>query len=126
MSRYLWALLLVGVGCAHTSPEERMAEQQRLARCAAIELYPPGLQPPRPYRIIGPLTVMAASHSAARDANLRDRACSLDADAVIDIRDEFNVHTNELPYHNETDVTSTGTAIAYIAETPAQVATPTQ
>ena len=117
--RVLVALLFMG--CAHSTPEERAAEQLRLQRCFTIDLIPEGVIPPRPYRVLGIVRVDSDGNPAHRDRTLQERACQLSADAVMDVRDERLPIDNEfrLPARNQEQlVTSTGTAIAYTDVTP--------
>jgi hypothetical protein len=84
-------LLLVAAlaaGCAHSTPEQREAEAQRERKCASIEIYPPGVTPPRHYKVLGPVGVETDNIAAHRDSALRDRACQLGADAVIDVQEQ--------------------------------------
>jgi len=79
------ALVLVAAGCA-ASPEARRTEEARRARCAAIEIVPAGVVPSRPYQVLGPVTADGGArigHEA-----LRESACRLGADAVIQVRQE--------------------------------------
>ena len=101
-------LLLVG-GCAHQTPEQRAAERERRDRCARVELYPMGVTPPRPYRVLGPVSAWNEANQARREQVLQEDACALGADAVIDVK----VETTQ-------ENASAGTAVAYIADPPPQ------
>ncbi|HEY7954183.1 MAG TPA: hypothetical protein VII38_02785 [Polyangia bacterium] len=116
--RLLFAVLtLVAVGlagCAHQSPEARAAEQARRQKCGAIEIYPNGVTPPRPFRVLGPVSADYDGIPSHRDQTLRDRACELGADAVMDVRESNplasqSIGGNEAAAQSEAD----GTAIAF-------------
>jgi hypothetical protein len=110
------AALALSAGCA-TTAAERQAEQVRQQRCAAIEIYPTGVVPSRPYRILGPVTVPTGGGPVRRDSSLRARACEIDADAVIDVRDEVPLQAQGEPYGaaREEQGSASGTAIAFVA-----------
>jgi len=115
-------------GCA-SSPEARRAEEARRIRCASIDIFPFGLAPPRPYRVLGPLSVDAGAR--AGDQALRDRACSIGADAVVDYRREApSAASSFVPPTTGTSLEPnadhlllSGTAVAY-TDGPAATTTP--
>lgn len=95
--RWRAPLALVGLGLAPvglglalaacaSSPEARRTEEARRARCAAIELVPAGVVPSRPYQVLGP--VSAGGGPRMGDEALRDTACRLGADAVINVQED--------------------------------------
>jgi hypothetical protein len=125
--KYLTLAMLFTCACA-TSPEQRQAERALLQRCATIELYPEGVQPQRAYRVIGPVSVSSDGNPSHRDRTLQDQACAINADAVIDVRDE-HAAPSETPHGwdplQDASVTSSGTAVAFVVEPPPpQPATP--
>src|SRR2546426_867718 len=110
------AIVVVGVvgllelsGCAHQDPQARADEQRRLQRCASIEVYPLGVTPPRPYRILGPVSGSSDGIPAHRDRTLQERACALGADAVMDVSERALLD----------NVEAGGTAVAYTDGTAA-------
>jgi hypothetical protein len=107
-------------GCATATPAAREAERAQLQRCAAIEIYPFGVSPPRPYRVLGPLEVSTDGNPAHRDHRLQERACQLGADAVIDVRDESPAGVQ--PMHSsgggEERMSASGTAVAFTDGAP--------
>src|SRR3954454_13948102 len=103
MKRLIFASLLL-VGCAHTTPEE----QARLARCARVEVYPMGVTPPRPYRVLGPVN-STDDNPAGRSRALRDQACAMGGDAVMDVTEQQTVVNT--PNAREQGATAGGTAI---------------
>jgi hypothetical protein len=111
----LLAFVTIAVaGCAHNSPEQREAELARERRCAAIEIYPPGMAPARQYRVLGPVGVSTDSNAAHRDRALRDSACSMGADAVIDIHEQTTgAATNPYATGAEQSVDVSGTAVSW-------------
>jgi len=80
-------------GCAHTPEavvaqnQQRNAELSKARRCAAIEIYPNGMSPGRAYHVLGPVGVSADDNEASRTRALRDSACQLGADAIVEIHD---------------------------------------
>ncbi len=117
MGKYLVLGILCAAACA-TSPEQRSAEREHAQRCARIEMYPLGVTPSRPFRVLGPLSVSSDGNPSRRDRSLQDRACQLDADAVIDVHDESAAQGVQLSTQSaQTDsVTSSGTAVAYVED----------
>ena len=113
------AALVVGLlasSCAHQDPAARAAEQARLQRCASIEIFPLGVRPPRPYRILGPLAVTFDGISSHRDRTLQNRACDLGADAVMDVSERTPLTVDRhfaTPEMVELAVELSGTAVAY-------------
>lgn len=82
------ALVLAPLGgCAHQTPAERAAEAAERQRCGSLEIYPSGVTPPRPYRVLGPVSADYDGIPSHRDQMLRERACGLGADAVMDVRE---------------------------------------
>jgi hypothetical protein len=74
-------LCLALVGCAHQQPQS----QQQPTRCTgAVEVFPNGMTPRRPYRVIGPLQTRVIDNqtTAAEQVLVRD-ACQMGADAII-------------------------------------------
>jgi hypothetical protein len=123
MKRVVAAAVLVAAasGCA-SSPEARRAEEAQRIRCASIEIFPSGISPGRPYRVLGPISVDASTR--AGDQGLRDRACGLGADAVVDYRREVPSITAAAPGSTYGDpagdrVVLSGTAIAFTDGTAA-------
>jgi hypothetical protein len=110
MKYLLVGLFLVG-GCAHQTPEQRAAEQQRREKCARVEIYPMGVTPPRPYRALGPVASYDGADPALRERKLQQQACDIGADAVIDVKPEMGDRDG-----------TTGMAVAYVEETPPPVA----
>jgi hypothetical protein len=108
-------------GCAHQDPQARAAEQRRLQRCASIEVYPLGVTPPRPYRILGPVSVSSDGIPAHRDRTLQDRACALGADAVMDVSERALLDSAEVGGNSQAgaNVEAGGTAVAYTDGTAA-------
>lgn len=106
-------LVLVAAGCAHQTPEQREAELARERRCAAVEIYPPGMSPARPYRVLGPVGVSTDNLSAHRDRALRDSACALGADAVIDIHEDATAAQNPYASSANQSVEVSGTAVSW-------------
>ena len=81
--------LAAPAGCSH-SPEAmraRQIESARVARCYSITVYEFGLQPPRRYRVLGPIGIDREDNPALRIRELQQRACELGADAVVDVRE---------------------------------------
>jgi hypothetical protein len=73
------------VGCAHT--QQRDAEIAAAKKCAAIQIFPAGMSPNLPYRVIGPVSVAHDDIQAHREQALQESACQLEADAVIEVND---------------------------------------
>lgn len=109
-------------GCAAAEPERRaptVREQQATAqaiaeaeaqreRCANIEVFPVGQAPPRPFRVIGPVSADWSFSTEARQRTLRSEACALGADAVVSAR--------EFPHRRadgESWTSATGSAVVY-------------
>ena len=88
MKYLLVGLFLVG-GCAHQTPEQRAAEQQRRERCARVEIYPMGVNPPRQYRVLGPVAAYDDPNPSLRERKLQQQACDIGADAVVDVKPEL-------------------------------------
>jgi hypothetical protein len=120
----LVVVALAVAGCA-ASPEVRRAEEARRIRCASIEIFPMSIAPPRPYRVLGPVVVDVNS----RDDGLRNRACQLDADAIVDYRREVPditpaVMTANAYYHAENErALLSGVAVVY-TDKPSASTTP--
>lgn len=115
---YGWMGVLALAACAGTSqdPAARDADRQRLVRCGAIEVYPSGLQPTRPYRVLGPVQVASERIVSSRDRALRDRACALGADAIIDVAEEPRSHQPQVPTSGaliSDELVASGTAVAF-------------
>jgi hypothetical protein len=111
-----WLLLgcLCGAACASTTPAQREAERARLERCAQVELYPMGVSPPRPYRVLGPVSVTDGTTGRRRD--LQNQACALGADAVIDVVEQTALAEGSVApnaYGRQPTLTTGGTAIAF-------------
>jgi YD repeat-containing protein len=93
----VWApLMLVALcACDHDGPEARSPRVDRrlaVGEClAAIEVYPPGVALPQPYRVVAPLDAGFVGNwgwsSASRFKRMKKRACELGADAIIDAPD---------------------------------------
>jgi hypothetical protein len=99
--------------CA-SSPEARRAEEAQRIRCASIDIFPMGVSPGRPYRVLGPLSVDGGARSG--EQALRDRACSIGADAVVDYRREAPIGTPSPGQFGDAPADHTlltGTAVAY-------------
>jgi hypothetical protein len=119
----LVALLFVvaAVGCA-SSPEARRQAEARRARCAAIELIPVGTVPTRPYQVIRDITADAGARLG--NEALREDACRIGADAVINVR--ANSPTSYAPsgpsamFDDRAQVS--GTAIVYTDAPPSPAA----
>jgi len=107
------ALLAVAVGCA--TQGAGMAKDQPLdrRRCSMVEVFPAGLRPSRPYRVLGPVST---DENNAEQA-LRESACRIGADAVIDFARETGISQSQSVGGSsaaiEARVPSSGTAIAY-------------
>src|SRR5689334_13397108 len=85
--------MLWGCGASPDDPVERaekerriaaaVAKQQRaiaLAQCeATLEIYPPGMQPTRPFRVIGPVEGNWGFTAESRFQRMRKKACELGA-----------------------------------------------
>jgi hypothetical protein len=119
MGRILLFALCIA-GCARTPAEQaaRDAERQKRAHCGALEVYPMGVTPPRPYRVLGPVQVSANRNPSSRDRALRDSACGLGADAVMDVSEQVGLGTAQgatggLMAAADESITATGTAIAF-------------
>jgi hypothetical protein len=116
--------LLVG-GCAHTTPEQAQAERAQAERCARVEIYPMGVTPPRPYRVIGPVS-SEQNNAASRNRDLQDKACAIGADAIVDVTEQHPVPENGLgtaPATRDGATTAGGLAIAF-TDGAAPAATP--
>jgi hypothetical protein len=118
--------LLEVSGCAHQDPEARAAEQRRQQRCASIEVYPLGVAPPRPYRILGPVSVSSDGIPAHRDRTLQDRACALGADAIMDVSEHALLDNSEAGANMQAggSIEAAGTAVAYTDGSAAATAAP--
>lgn len=117
MHRFILPLLLLSA-CARTPAQQaaREAERQKLARCGAIEVYPMGVTPPRPYRVVGPVQVTSERNPSSRDRALRSQACGVGADAIIDVRESSTVSAQYVPgslASPDDTMEATGTAIVY-------------
>jgi hypothetical protein len=110
MKYLLVGLFLVG-GCAHQTPEQRAAEQQRREKCARVEIYPAGITPPRPFRVLGPVAAYDDANPTLRERKLQQQACDIGADAVIDVKPEMGGQEG-----------TAGMAVAYIDQSPTPVA----
>ena len=75
------ALAVVGWAFACATNGSSTNEHRDLARCNTIELYQSGLSPSRPYRVLGPV-------SGDDERAVRDQACQIGGQAIIDLRRE--------------------------------------
>jgi hypothetical protein len=127
MTRPLAAVALAGLllaaapGCAPRAarPDGDPAKDER-ARCSALEVYPLGVRPSRPYRSLGVVQATRFRTSVERDDALRQEACTLGADAVIDVEERGGSATafgasGEAP---GSDAVASGTAVKFLAEAP--------
>ena len=105
-------LVLVAASCAHQTPEQRAAEAAHEQRCAAIEIYPPGMSPARPYQVLGPVGANTEVISM-RDRALRDSACALGADAVIDVHEQSAQSQDPYAASANRSVEVSGTAVSW-------------
>lgn len=86
-------LSLALCGCA----SDRGSRQALLAdsdRCRTIGLLVAGVDPGRPYRIIGALRATGDGAPSDRLRALQDQACKLGAEAVIEVREELRPNGN--------------------------------
>jgi hypothetical protein len=101
---FLAFLGLFASGCAsrYDDPEWRAARAERRmaahearmaqADCQArLEVYPPGMRPQRPYRVLGPVDGTWGFTIEARFQRMRKKACELGAQAIIDADERYEV-----------------------------------
>jgi len=111
--KYLSIGALVLIGCATTEAQRAAREQERarMERCARVELYPSGVTPQRPFRVLGPVAAND-DNPASRSRSLQEQACRIGADAVIDVVDETPT-VQPLAGSSFQGGSSGGTAVAY-------------
>jgi hypothetical protein len=123
------ASFLALIGCAHVTPEEAKAERDRAMRCARVEVYPMGITPPRPYRVLG-LVSSTRESSTSRTHDLQEKACAIGADAVVDMTEQQVVQdptaAGTTGSTTGSGATAGGTAVAFTDSPTAtpQAATP--
>jgi len=113
--RAITALLALGVavvalGCVTHGVKDEQLDRRR---CGLIEVFPAGVGPSRPYRVLGPVSTDDNNPEQA----LRESACRLGADAIVDFRREVGVSQAQSVGGTssaiESRVPSSGTAVAY-------------
>lgn len=109
-----WLVCLALVGCAHQG--QRTAEVAG-PRCVSVEVFPNGMTPGRPYRVLGSVqTPVGDMQTTAAEQMLVREACRLGADAIIvDPRDM-------MPFDNGNRSYLVATAVVYTDTTPPPVA----
>jgi hypothetical protein len=58
-------------------------KRQRIAACGTLEVYPAGVQPQRPFRVIGPVDAKFDITSDGAFRTLQKKACAMNADGVV-------------------------------------------
>jgi hypothetical protein len=90
--------LVFVTGCAAT-PEEIAAHDAKYALKAqreycqqSIEVFPPGMQPQRPFRVLGPVEAHWNLTAEGRFKTMRRKACDMGAHAIMDAADNTVYH----------------------------------
>ncbi len=70
----------------------RHREKMAVGECQArLEVYPPGMRPQRPFRVLGPVDGAWGFTVEARFERMRRKACELGAQAIIDADEHYEV-----------------------------------
>jgi hypothetical protein len=82
-----------GCGASAQTLAARDAKRQRklaVEQCAAtLEVYPPGMRPTRPFRVLGPVEGEWGFTAGSRFERMRKNACELGAQAIIDASEHY-------------------------------------
>ena len=113
-----YASAFCGLLVACTTPAERAERAQMLAHCQSIVVFPSPIRPDRPFRMLGSVQVQTERASSSTYRQLREQACSLGADAVMDVKEmSFGVADNIVAvpgsYGSNPQATYTGMAVRY-------------